>query len=346
MTFSITTIHHNLPTTIAKAVVGAMNGSFNFRAVAYARMAIRQDAYEQREQRAMAGYKRFSEELNIDDRAEADMANKELAEKQEASKDFGFMPTIPARDMARMMMTLRGFCTDRMEELGPRSERELPQPIKATIQYMLTADPIRDREKLRALAEACEIDFEDMEEGAKLDHETDIKELARTIGQVTSMLDAMEVHDVEDSVVEACFDELPKHVQFKLIAKVISVYEREAAKAMRRIRGGSFDAASEFKMLKAQRNEAVAWLKNFETIHKAALADYLDNGGMLPDFDTPVVTSNKPVERASNTRADESTSAAAARLKEDNDEREAQAASKREPKSKGAPRRAPAPATA
>ena len=333
--FSITTIHHNLPTTIAKAVVGAMNGSFNFRAVAYARMAIRQDAYEAKEARAHAGYRRFSEEPNIDDRAEADVTNKEVDERSKASEDFGFAAAIPARTMAGYMMTLRGFFVERMEVLNPRSARELPQPISDTIEYMLNSDPIRDREKLMMLAEACDIDFETMEQSARIDHETDIKDLARTVGQITSMLGNLEVAETAEEDAEACFDLLPKHIQFKLIAKVATIYEREAGKCLRKVRGGSFDAATEYKMLKAKHAEAVTWLKVFESINKAALSDYIDNGGSLPDFETEVVTSNAPRVRENVLSA--ATSAAAARLKEDNDEREAKAS-----KMRRAPKPAPA----
>lgn len=337
--FSITTAHHDLPSVVAKRLVGSMVGSLNFRAVAYMRMAMRQDAYEAKQAESQRGYAQYSDEPNLDKRAEADIGNAEVKQKEEVSKDFGFNSIMPARELAMHMMTLRGFFTGRIEVMGVSNRREEPQSIDDTLEYMLSLDPIRDRENLKLMCEACELDFELMETSVIADHARDVIELAKNIGKIKGALKMLQCDDVEEATAEDCFDQLPAHIRHKLVAKIITTYERLAkAEMVAMYKRGTFDSATNYKLLKAKRIEAVAWLKEFSVKHKIALREYVERGGDLMEFDSDIVTSNEPVARASNPSLEAANEAARMRAQED---LEAAAAAKKEHLAKM--QRAPAP---
>ncbi len=323
--FSITTIHHDLFEDVSKAILSSILGSMNFRAVAYARMHLRADAREQ--------VSELDRPLTNDDRNDADAAIAEAKQRTEAGQDFGFNVQMAPGELASSMMTLRGFFVDRVFAIGIKSQRDKPGTIAETIKYMIDREPAADsKDKAHAIAIALDIDPDILAAADFEDQQRDIADLKRNTGKIITYLDGFEVDDVSDVDAEFIFDALPAHIQYKIIAKVIGAYEKQAKYQLVRVMRGNMDAASNYKMLKAKRDEAVMWLNTFSKAKTLELEDYMDRGGDLPEFSNTVVDSNDTMRATSSNvvvgRNTQTTQAASARAKEDADAHEAEVQAK------------------
>jgi hypothetical protein len=337
--FSISTIHHGLFEDVSKSILSSMLGSLNFRAIAYGRMHLRADALENGQRsKESVGYKRITGDvLNIDDRNDADAAIAEAKQREEAAPDFGFNKQMLPGELAATMMQMRDFFAERVHAIGIKSQRDLPPAIADSIEYQLN----------RALLE---------------DQTRDTNDLRANAGKVITYLDKFIGSNTDEAQVESIFDALPAQVQYKIIAKVINAYEKQAKFQLVKLTRGNMDAATNYKLLKARREEAVLWLTTFSKAKHVELEEYMSRGGDLPEFSDTIVSSNDtqrtPVSNVMIGRANDATSAASARMKEDADAREDAAvqarinaavlaeASPNMPKSTGPARRAPKPETA
>lgn len=351
--FSITSAHHGVFEDVAKSILSSLIGSMNFRAVAYARMHLRMNALENGQRaKEVAGYKRISgDELNIDDRADADAAIAEAANREQASPDFGFNIQMSPSELAKSMMILRDFFAQRIESIGIKSQRDKPGSIAETIQYQLDRGLNGEAQtKAQLIAEALDIDPAMLSAAMLEDHTRDVNDLRANAGKVITYLEQFGGNsdsDVDETTAEHTFDALPAHVQYKIIAKVIAAYEKQAKYQLIKLSRGNMDAASNYKMLKSVREDAVVWLKTFSLAKRQELNEYLDRGGDLPEFSDEVVTSNdaRPNTQQSvvGMRAEQNTQAALARQSEDAAAREAEILAAREPKVIGKAQRAPKP---
>ncbi len=342
MTFTITSAHFNIDKDSVRSLLSSMIGSMNFRAIAYARMALRNDAYEEQQQKMLRGYAQFSDEPNIDKRAEADNANTERAERNNMGTDAGFNIPPSPHELASKLMLMRGFFVDRMHVVGMRSPRDEPSTISDSLAYLLTLDPIRDKEQIQALAIAMDLPFEAMLAAKIEEHETDTKRLAKSIGQIKSYLANYECEDVDEGDVEDAFNALPAPMQHKIVTKVIEVYDRAAAYQMKIALRANFEAAANFKLLQAKRADAVEWINDLEVRKRLEIAEYLDQGGSLKSFDPSVITENEPSQRTPRKQIEvDAEKAASARLAEDLD---AKVELLKKSKMQRAPKPAPVPA--
>lgn len=350
--FSITSAHHGVFEDVSKSILSTLIGSMNFRAIAYARMHLRADALEsaQRSQES-AGYKRISgDELNIDDRNDADAAIAEAKQREDMAPDLGFNKPMLPGELAARMMTLRDFFIERMHAIGIKSQYDVPPAIADSIKYQLEREPDTEAQaKAAAIAEALDIDPAMMNAALLEDQTRDRTDLRNNAGKIITYLDKFAGGGTDEAEAEASFDGLPAQVAYKIIAKVISAYEKQAKRQLILLTRGNMDAASNYKMLKSKREEAIVWLTTFSKAKRIELEDYMARGGNLPEFSDTVVDSNDTRRASSNVivghakRTEESTAAASARMKEDADELEARrtaALQTREPKVIGKARRA------
>jgi hypothetical protein len=345
--FSISTVHHGLYEDVSKSILSSVLGSLNFRAIAYGRMALRTDALENGQRSPeSAGYKRISgDELNIDDRNDADAAIAEAQQRDNAGEDSGFAKQMQPSELAISMMLMREFFADRVYAIGIKSERDKPGTIADTIAFMLTREQDADAQaKMEAIAEALDIDPA-MLNAAKLEDETrDRNDLKANVGKIITYLERFEGTLLDEAGLEKLFDELPAQVQYKIIAKVITAYEKQGKFQLVKLTRGNMDAATNYKLLKAKRDEAIVWLNTFSKAKRIELEEYMSRGGELPEYSDTIVNSNDSERQPANNvmvgRANESTLAASARMKEDADAKEAAAIKAAK---KSAVRRAPAP---
>lgn len=353
--FSITTIHHDLFEDTSKSILSSILGSLNFRAIAYGRMALRSNALENGQRSPeSAGYKRISgDELNIDDRNDADAAVAEAAQREEAAPDFGFNKQMLPSELACSMMALRDFFADRVYAIGIKSQRDTPGTIAETIEFQLNREPNSEAEaKAMAIAEALDIDPLMLKAAMLEDQTRDVNDLRINAGKIITYLERFADSETSEVDAEFIFDALPAQVQYKIIAKIIMAYEKQAKYQLIKLTRGNMDAASNYKMLKAKRAEAIVWLTTFGKAKRLELEEYMDRGGELPEFSDTIVSSNDTQRAPANNvvvgRNSQTTSAASARAKEDADAKEAAIlarvaaeAKPNEPKVIGAPRRGP-----
>jgi hypothetical protein len=316
---SVTRLHHNLPKIVSKQIIKSMIGSLNATTIAYARMHLRYDRAAD------------TDEVPTIDKLNDEMAAvAEQIERQRVAAEMGHAIQMPTAELIERLMALRSFYVDRLLQMKDATN-DMPLTIAETLKFQMDRQPDSNDSLLVALANAVEIDVELLRAAQVKMINDDAADLRANAGRIADYLGQFCDVDLEfdDDAVEANFAELPKHVQYKLISASIRAHDKGTQKAMIHLLRGKLDAAGDIKMLKANREDIIIWLRDFTHVNQVALDEYVDRGGMLPEIeDRSVVTTNK-VEAKPETAVDKLL---------------AHQAAKTEPKAKGAMKRAPAPA--
>lgn len=317
---AISQIHHNLPKIVSKSIIKSMIGSLNATAIAYARMHLRYDR-----------------KADLDEVPTIDKLNDEMAavaeqiERARVAAEMGHAIQMPTAELIERLMALRSFYVDRLLQMKDATN-DMPLTIPETLKFQMERQPDSNDTLLVTLAEAVEIDVELLRAAQVKMINDDAADLRANVGRIADYLGQFCDVDTEfdDEAVEANFAALPKHVQYKLISAAIRAHDKSTQKAMIHLLRGKLDAAGDIKMLKANREDIITWLKDFTHVNQVALDEYVDRGGMLPEIeDRSVVTSNeagKAVTREAVKEVADEIAAAKAQAK-------------------GAMRRAPKPAT-
>lgn len=305
---SVTRIHHNLPKIVSKQIIKSMIGSLNATAIAYARMHLRYDRAAD------------TDEVPTIDKLNDEMAAvAEQIERQRVAAETGHAIQMPTAELIERLMALRSFYVDRLLQMKDATN-DMPLTIAETLKFQMDRQPDSNDSMLVLLANAVEIDVELLRAAQVKMINDDAADLRANAGRIADYLgqfcgtfegssaaigaDGKAVaksasqmqaeYEFDDDAVEANFASLPKHVQYKLISASIRAHDKGTQKAMIHLLRGKLDAAGDIKMLKANREDIITWLRDFTHVNQVALDEYVDRGGMLPEIeDRSVVTTNK-----------------------------------------------------
>lgn len=285
---SITTVHHNLPKIVSKSIIKSMIGSLNATCIAYTRGHLKFGTRQLPTDRLP----------NIDDHNdEINAVNAEI-ERQRVAGTMGFAMQMPTAELIERLMTVREYFVDRIEQMKD-SANDNALSIAETVKFQIERQPENKDAFIDALLNALGDDIAITKEqlvAAQLkmvtDDNTDLRNNAARIvdylGQYAGVND-----EFDDAAVENYFDELPPHVQYKLMSAAIRAHDKASQAAMIKLLRGNLDAAGDIKMIKANRDDLIKWLIAFSKKHQSDLDAYVERGGSLMEIeDRTVVTSN------------------------------------------------------
>lgn len=280
---TLTAVHCELPVITSKQILKSMIGSLNATAIAYARGHLR---YAPAEQSVPA------DEVNtIDKYNDAQAALAEANEQQQAASGMGFNTQMQSGELATRLMYLRGYFAQELLRMQATAN-DVPLSIAETVKFQMERQPTTDEAMLEALAAAVEIDVEVLKAGKLEMDVSDAADLKANAGKIITFLSKFEDNEVDDAAaVEACIDELPAHVVYKLMFAATRAYDKANKRALQALLRGKLDAAGDIKMLKAQKEAALVWLKTLSIARAAELNDYLERGGNLPEIEDRTIVS-------------------------------------------------------
>lgn len=286
---SITAVHANLPRMVSKGILKSMIGSLNATCIAYAR-----------------GHIRFEPAPPVDRVPTIDDYNDSVAalwaahEQQQAASGMGFNIQMQAGELAERLMGLRSFYASQLLQMQ-ETIRDVPLAIAETLKFQMERQPSNDDARLEALADALQdedITFEMLKAGQVQMVQDDAADLKANAGKVLTYLQRFETDDNDDHIeVEASFDMLPAHVQYKLMSAAIRAHDKAQKRAMQNLLRGNLDAAGDLKMLRANRNAMILWLTTFSKVKRTELDDYLERGGMLMEIEDRTIVQAAPVTK-------------------------------------------------
>ena len=290
---SITTVHHNLPKIVSKQIIKSIIGSLNATAIAYGRMHLRFNALESNAPAGeKAGYKRpvGEGEKCIDDFNEAYAAIAESNERNNASQGMGFAPQMQAGELVGHLMDIRNYFGEVLNQMRD-SPNDNALSIAETLKFQMDRQPDHNDSLVEALALAVDIDPEILK-AAKLKMVTDdAADLKANAGKILTYLESFGYIIQDQGEAEGVFNELPAHVQYKLMSAAIRAHDKASQKALVQLLRGKLDAAGDIKMLKGNREDLILWIKTFTKAHRVQLDEYVERGGMLPEVeDRTIVT--------------------------------------------------------
>lgn len=330
----ITTLHHKLTPMLSRQVIKSMIGSLNATAIAYARGHLRFNAIENVADRVK------DRVPTIDDYNDAENLNDEAKFRNDVvAPGMGFAPQMPSGELAGCLMLVREFFVTQLEQLkaGPN---DVALTIGETVKFQMDRQPDNNDARLEALALAVEMDVEMLKAANLQMVADDAADLRANAGKVVTFLDKFGGVHLNETELESTFDKLPAQVQFKLVYAGVRAHDSAIKKAMMALLRGKLDAAGDIKLLRGHREELMTSLREFSVTKRAELDEYVDRGGMLPDIDNTIVTSNAP--RTASTEALPKGGLPQSQMAEVGSSEPAKA----EPKVTGRARRAPAPQTA
>ena len=314
---SITTVHHNLPAVVSLSIIKSLIGSLNATAIAYTRGHLKFNG-KNNPTGESAGYKRpvHEDEKCIDDVNDEIAAVNEAIERNQAATGMGFAPQMPTGELIKHLMDIRAYFIQRHEIMKTRRD-DVPLTIAETVKFQMDRQPENKDAFIDALVAALGDDVSitaDMLKAANLKMVvTDAADLKANAGKIVDYLGQYgdgEDSNLDDEYIEAQFDALPAHVQYKLMSAAIRAHDKQSEASLIKLLRGKLDAAGDIKMLKGNRDDLIKWLVQFSKTHRNDLDAYVDRGGMLMELeDRTVVTSNEPV---TNTKAPSKSEVAAA----------------------------------
>lgn len=286
---SIHTVHHNLPQAVAKSIIKSMIGSLNATCIAYTRGHLK---FGQREIPA-------DHIPTIDDHNDEIAAVNEAIERNRVSGDMGFTPQMPTGELIERLMAIRAFFVDRLDQMKSINN-DAPLTIAETVKFQMSRQPENKDAFIDALLAALGEDVGLTKEmlvaaNVKMVND-DAADLKANAGKIVDYLDKFDGVDFEfdDEAVNANFEALPAHVQYKLMSAAIRAHEKATQSCVVKLLRGNLDAAGDVKMLKANRAELITWLTDFSKRHANDLDAYVERGGQLMELDDrTVVTSNE-----------------------------------------------------
>lgn len=283
-TISLTAVHTELPAIVSKQILQSMIGSLNATSIAYARGHLRFNATEQTKENA-------DRVPTIDDLNDAQAAVAEAEERQHAATGMGFNVQMQSGELVVRLMYLRGFFAQELLRLAATA-KDVPLSIAETVSFQMNRAPSNNDALIEALAAAVELD-PDMLKAAKLEMDTsDAADLKANAGKVITFLERYECSDIDDAAeVEHVLDTLPAHVVYKLMFAAVRAYDKANKRALTALLRGKLDAAGDIKMLKAQREAALVWLKTLSVARAAELDEYIERGGNLPEIEDRTIVS-------------------------------------------------------
>lgn len=286
-------LHHNLTPIISRQILKSLIGSLNATAIAYARGHLRFNAMEN-----IAARKGKDEVPTIDDFNDAQAAIDESKFRNDVvAPSMGFATQMPSGDLAGNLMMLREFCAAQLEQLKVAAT-DVPLSIAETVKFQMDRQPDVNDARIEALAEAVEMDADTLKAANLQMIADDAADLRANAGKIITFLDKFGSVQLNEGEIESLFDKLPAHVQLKLVYAGVRAHDSATKKAMMALLRGKLDAAGDIRLIKAHREELMTWLRTFSIVKRAELDDYIERGGMLPDVDNTLVTSNAPKTEA------------------------------------------------
>ncbi len=287
---SFSTLHHNLSRPVSKNIVKSMIGSLNATCIAYTRGHLR---YGQREMPT-------DRVPTIDDHNDEIAAINEAIERARVAGTMGFATQMPTPELIQKLMALRDYLVDRLMQMAERNN-EAPLSIAETVKFQMSRQPDNNETYIDALVLALGDDVgitKEMMMAAQVkmtaDDAADLRNNAGRIVDYLAQYDGVELN-FDDEAVDACFESLPAHVQYKLMSAAIRAHDNATKKSMISLLRGKLDAAGDIKMLRANRTQLIAWLVAFSKQHANDLDAYVERGGTLMDIeDGEIITSNEP----------------------------------------------------
>jgi hypothetical protein len=288
---SITTVHHQLPTIVSKQILKSMIGSLNATAIAYARGHLRFNAVENIADR------KEGEAPTIDDYNDAQNAVEEANFRNTVVADgMGFEVQMQSGELAERLMNLRNWYADQLVQLKSVANDE-PLTIAETVKFQMDRQPDSNDTLIEALAAAVDIDAELLKAAQLKMVVDDAADLRKNAGKVITFLEQFQGEQLDETEIEASFDALPAHVQYKLMSAAIRAHDKAQQKAMIALLRGKLDAAGDIKMLKGHRAELVLWLSTFSKVKRVQLDAYLERGGILPELEDRTIVGAEPVKK-------------------------------------------------
>lgn len=284
----ISTILDTLPQRAQKQFAKSIIGSLNSSIIGNIRGHIRVDALEQVGQ---------SDEVpNIDMFNEAMAAIDEARSRDEAFENTGMVSTMSYIEIAQRQNVIREFLVDFLQQ-NKSSAYDIPLSIADTLEFQVNNAPSVNEEKLKQLAEAMNLDYEQLKHVQIEAFRREKESLMKVTGQVLTIVSTLDdgFHKTEDGVeysftgtVDEAFDSLPEHVRFKLVASAIKALNKADDDAlMQLLRFNKMEGATDSTLIKASRDECTKWLVAFQEKHREALDAYLERNGSLPEIVLP-----------------------------------------------------------
>lgn len=280
---SLTAVHCELPTIVSKQILKSMIGSLNATSIAYARGHLRFAPAEQSTD---------ADDVNtIDKFNDAQAAVAEANEQQHAATGMGFNTQMQSGELATRLMILRGYFAQELLRMQS-TPNDVPLSIAETVKFQMERQPTTDEAMLEALAAAVEIDVEVLKAGKLELDVSDAADLKANAGKIITFLSRFEDNEVDDAAyVEANCDLLPAHVVYKVMFAAVRAYDKACKRALQSLLRGKLDAAGDLKMVKAQKEAALVWLKTLSIARRVELDEYLERGGMLPEIEDRTIVS-------------------------------------------------------
>lgn len=288
MTITYTTVHTDLPVSVAKGIAKALIGSLNSTAIAYARGHIRFSPTENilaGDEEKIPTIDDFNESLASID---AEHAHDKFA------SNAGLVTQMASGDIAHRLMHLRSFwCSFLLEHQV--LDMDVPLSIADTLNFQMSRKPDQNEGALEALATACDIDPAILKAANLKMVTSDTDDLRNNAGKILSYLSLMTgaEHDIDSDEADSIFDELPAHVRFKLLFSALRAYDNATQTALKRLLRGNLDGAGDIKMLEGNKLALKTALFTFQAKHRLELDAYLERGGVLPELEDRTIVSTE-----------------------------------------------------
>jgi hypothetical protein len=222
---------------------------------------------------------RFNEQKALIDEMRANGAN--LVEQ-------GYEALIPPIETAERLVNLRGYVAEKMKATA-KTVRDLAQPISDSIAYRLSRTPSVDEGLVMRWFIACDgkVSVDELRRVAMRQQLSDRAQLLEQSGRIIDLAKDLAYRGApSDAEVESLFDELPIHVQYKLLGGIVRTLnvamEKEVAAF---IRFNRLDSIANRTLIQSVLNGYIDAFGKFGSANADALIAYEERGSKLPTLE-------------------------------------------------------------
>lgn len=200
----------------------------------------------------------------------------------------GFVAPVPPIETAERLVNLRAVVAEKMKATA-KTVRDLAQPISDSIAYRLSRMPALDEGLVMRWFIACDgkVPVEELRRVAMKQMLDDRKVLMGQAGQIIDLAKQLGWKSVpDDAEVEGIFDQLPVHVQYKLLGGIVRTLNVAMANEVAAfIRFNRLDSITNRTLIQAVLNGYIDAFEKFGAANAEALIEYEQRGSKLPTLE-------------------------------------------------------------
>lgn len=197
----------------------------------------------------------------------------------------GYDAPVPPIDTAERLVNLRAYIASKMQGMA-KTARDLAQPVSDSIAYRLSRTPSVDEGLVMRWFIACDgkVPVEELRRVAMKQLLTDRKSLLDQAGQIIDLAKQLGWQSIpSDAEVEGIFDQLPVHVQYKLLGGIVRTLNVAMANEVAAfIRFNRLDSITNRVLIQQVLNGYIDAFNRFGGDNAEALMAYEERGSKLP----------------------------------------------------------------